>query len=150
MPRRIVLIQGHPDPAPERFDWLVPGLRSAKLEALIRTLPQHLRRQVMPAAEYARALDERLKPDDGALLPAMCEALQQMTGVRLTADDFATDKLDAYLLPRLQLEDDKGKLLGVANTLDGLHVFADNGTVIGNAQDFWGSVPVVWIRGAET
>ncbi|NKF21193.1 ATP-dependent RNA helicase HrpA [Solimonas marina] len=115
----IPLAQVHQLP-PERFDWLVPGLRSAKLEALIRTLPQHLRRQVMPAAEYARALDERLKPDDGALLPAMCEALQQMTGVRLTADDFATDKLDAYLLPRLQLEDDKGKLLGVANTLDGL------------------------------
>ena len=38
--------------------------------------------------------------------------------------------------------------------LDGTYHYAvgiaDNGTVIGNAQDFWGSVPVVWSRGAET
>ncbi|WP_043114476.1 ATP-dependent RNA helicase HrpA [Solimonas soli] len=115
----IPLAQVHQLPA-ERFDWLVSGLRAAKIEALIRTLPQHLRRQVMPAAEYAQALASRLTPDDGALLPAMCQALQQMTGVRLEPDDFAPAKLDAYLLPRLQLENEQGAILGVANTLDGL------------------------------
>jgi ATP-dependent helicase HrpA len=115
----IPLAQVHQLPA-GRFDWLVPGLRAAKIEALIRTLPQHLRRQVMPAAEYAQALASRLTPDDGALLPAMCRALQQMTGVRLEPSDFAPAKLDAYLLPRLQLENEQGAILGVASTLDGL------------------------------
>ncbi|WP_051278013.1 ATP-dependent RNA helicase HrpA [Solimonas flava] len=115
----IPLAQVHQLPA-ERFEWLVPGLRAAKLEALIRTLPQHLRRQVMPAAEYAQALNARLTPDDGALLPAMCTALQAMTGVRLEPSDFAPDRLEAYLRPRLQLENDKGAVLGVADTLDGL------------------------------
>ncbi|HET8880931.1 MAG TPA: ATP-dependent RNA helicase HrpA, partial [Solimonas sp.] len=115
----IPLAQVHQLP-PARFDWLVPGLRAAKLEALIRSLPQPLRRQVMPAAEYAQALHARLSPEDGELLPAMCRALQQMTGVRLEPSDFAPDKLDAYLKPRLQLENDKGAILGVADTLAGL------------------------------
>ncbi|MFT4045069.1 MAG: ATP-dependent RNA helicase HrpA [Solimonas sp.] len=115
----IPLAQVHQLP-PSLFDWLVPGLRPAKLEGLIRTLPQHLRRQVMPAAEYAQALHARLTPDDGELLPAMCRALQQMIGVRLEASDFAPDKLDAHLRPRLQLENDQGAILGVADTLDGL------------------------------
>src|SRR3546814_7976479 len=61
-----------------------------------------------------------LAPADGALLPAICSSLQQMLGVRLSPDDFALDKLDSHLLPRLQLENDKGAILGVANTLDGL------------------------------
>src|SRR3546814_645662 len=74
----------------------------------------------MPAAEYAQALSARLTPADGALLPAICASLQQMLGVRLSPDDFALDKLDPHLLPRLQLENDKGAILGVANTLDGL------------------------------
>src|SRR3546814_12328774 len=38
----------------------------------------------------------------------------------LFRSDFALDKLDSHLLPRLQLENDKGAILGVANTLDGL------------------------------
>src|SRR3546814_19855011 len=57
---------------------------------------------------------------DGALLPGICASLQQMLGVRLSPDDFELDKLDSHLLPRLQLENDKGAILGVANTLDGL------------------------------
>src|SRR3546814_14095796 len=43
-----------------------------------------------------------------------------MLGGRLSPDDIALDKLDSHLLPRLQLENDKGAILGVANTLDGL------------------------------
>src|SRR3546814_6943981 len=43
-----------------------------------------------------------------------------MLGGRLSPDDVALDKLDSHLLPRLQLENDKGAILGVANTLDGL------------------------------
>ncbi|SEQ30201.1 ATP-dependent helicase HrpA [Solimonas aquatica] len=115
----VPLAQVHQLPA-EIFDWLVPGLRAAKIEALIRSLPMHLRRQCTPAAEYAQALHQRLDPAQGALLPAMCEALQAMTGVRLEPGDFSPDRLEAHLRPRLQLEDAKGQLLGVGETLEQL------------------------------
>src|SRR3546814_10710241 len=40
----VPLAQVHQLPA-EIFDWLVPGLRAAKIEALLRTPPQPLRRR---------------------------------------------------------------------------------------------------------
>ncbi|MGB0213522.1 ATP-dependent RNA helicase HrpA, partial [Algiphilus sp.] len=76
-----------------RFDWLVRGLRPALFEALLRSLPGKLRRRVTPAAHFADALTERLGPDDGALLPAVCAALADMCGAELHPEDFDRERL---------------------------------------------------------
>ena len=103
------------------FDWLVPGLRTAKIEGLIRTLPNALRRYCTPAAEYARALAERFEPPpERPIVEAMAEALKSMTGAAITPESFAPDKLESHLVPRLQLEDAQGKLLGTGNSLASL------------------------------
>jgi ATP-dependent helicase HrpA len=99
------------------FDWLVPGLAAAKIEALIRTLPMHLRRQCTPAAEYANAIAASTSSEDGALLDAICARFAAMTGVSLRPADFAPDKLEAHLKPRIVLEGPDGKTLGEAETL---------------------------------
>ncbi|MDP3856846.1 MAG: ATP-dependent RNA helicase HrpA [Stagnimonas sp.] len=103
----------------DRFDWLVPGLLSGKIEALIKTLPQHLRRLCQPAGEYARAIVESSAPE-GALLDVVCTRFKAMTGVTLTPDDFAPDKLPAHCRPRLLIEDARGEVLGEAESLDEL------------------------------
>ena len=100
-----------------RFDWLVPGLLPAKIEALIRTLPMQLRRLCTPAAEYANAIAASTTPDSGELLAAICARFHSMNGVTLTPADFAPAKLEAHLLPRLLLEDAAGKALGEASSL---------------------------------
>ena len=102
------------------FDWLVPGLRVQKIEGLIRTLPNHLRRLCTPAAEYAQALAARLDPPPGPILESICGAFQAMTGVQLKPEDFQPGKLDAHLIPRLQLENEKGDVLGSGASLDAL------------------------------
>ncbi|HEY0975469.1 MAG TPA: ATP-dependent RNA helicase HrpA [Solimonas sp.] len=99
------------------FDWLVPGLRTAKIEALIRTLPQPLRRAATPAAEYAAAVSARIADGEGELLARVVDALRAITGTAVTADDFQPGKLDAHLRPRLQLEDAQGAILGRGATL---------------------------------
>ncbi|MGQ0622480.1 MAG: ATP-dependent RNA helicase HrpA [Panacagrimonas sp.] len=104
----------------ERFDWLVPGLLPARIEGLIRTLPQNLRRFCTPAAEYASALANSLSPDEGALLPAICARFKTMTGVELRPADFSPAKLAAHLSPRLVLEDANGKRIAEAAGLDEL------------------------------
>lgn len=102
----------------EIFDWLVPGLRVQKIEGLIRTLPNSLRRYCTPAAEYARALTERFTPLPAqSITEAMAVALRAMTGVTITPENFQPEKLEAYLRPRLQLEDERGRLLGSASAL---------------------------------
>jgi ATP-dependent helicase HrpA len=99
------------------FNWLVPGLLAAKIEALIRSLPMQLRRQCTPAAEYAAALAASLTPDDGDLLSAVCARFKAMNGVSLTPADFDGSKLEAHLRPRLLLENAGRAPLGEAETL---------------------------------
>jgi ATP-dependent helicase HrpA len=107
---------------PEPFDWLVPGLRVARIEALIRTLPQNLRRYCTPAAEYATALSARMSPQDGDFLAAICRHFNAMTGVRLDPGDFSPDKLPAHLKPRLLVENDEGGIVAEAESLQQLQL----------------------------
>ena len=100
-----------------RFDWLVPGLLPAKIEALIRSLPMHLRRQCAPAAEYASAIANSIQPGREELLTAVCKRFEAMNGVRLTPADFDLTRLEPHLHPRLLLEDEQGRKLDQAATL---------------------------------
>ena len=103
----------------DQFDWLVPGLLVGKIEALIKTLPNHLRRLCQPAGEYASAIAESAPPK-GPLLLAVCMRFKAMTGVELRPEDFAPDKLPAHFKPRLVAEDAQGKVLGEAESLHDL------------------------------
>lgn len=107
-------------PPADAFDWLVPGLRAARIEGLIRTLPQNLRRYCTPAADYAAALAERMQPDEGDFLAAICKHFHSMTGVKLAPEDFSPDKLPAHLKPRLVVEDAGGKIVAEAESLSQL------------------------------
>nr|WP_275949332.1 ATP-dependent RNA helicase HrpA [Nevskia ramosa] len=100
-----------------RFDWLVPGLLPAKIEALIRSLPMNLRRLCTPAAEYANAIANAANPASGELLDAVCARFKDMNGVLLKPDDFAPAKLEAHLKPRLVLVGADGKAMGEAESL---------------------------------
>ncbi|MGH8516978.1 MAG: ATP-dependent RNA helicase HrpA, partial [Panacagrimonas sp.] len=103
---------------PTRFDWLVPGLLAMRIEGLIRTLPQPLRRHCVPAAEYAAALTNSLDPESGGdLLESICARFKAMTGLLLRPQDFAPDKLDPHLHPRLVLEDVQGRPLAESDSL---------------------------------
>jgi ATP-dependent helicase HrpA len=107
------------------FDWLVPGLLPDKIEALIRTLPQPLRRLCQPARDYAEAIAAREAPSR-PLLDAICASFASMTGAVLKPTDFAPDKLPPHLKPRLLAEDAHGKPLGEADTLEALQAqFSD-------------------------
>ncbi|MDO9224894.1 MAG: ATP-dependent RNA helicase HrpA [Pseudomonadota bacterium] len=46
---------------PARCEWLVPGLLQEKITALIKTLPQSLRRAFVPVPEYAKAAAAALR-----------------------------------------------------------------------------------------
>jgi ATP-dependent helicase HrpA len=102
------------------FDWLVPGLLAAKIEGLIRSLPNRQRRAFTPAAEFAAAAAARLDMRSGDLLARLCEALTAMTGAAVAPEDFDPERLDAHLRPRFQLEDASGAVLGTADSLHGL------------------------------
>ena len=102
------------------FDYLVPGLRAQRIEALIRSLPMNLRRQCTPAREYADALSARMPIAEGDFLLSMARHFDAMIGVKLKPDDFDIAKLPAHLRPTLVLEDAQGKVLARAESLAAL------------------------------
>ncbi|MGK0410699.1 MAG: ATP-dependent helicase HrpA [Shewanella psychromarinicola] len=102
------------------FDWLVPGLREEKLIALIKSLPKNLRRNFVPAPDYARACYQAMKPFELSMLDTMCKQLLRMSGVRISADDFELTQLAEHLKMNFKIEDDQGRLVAQGRDLEAL------------------------------
>ncbi|HSP74988.1 MAG TPA: ATP-dependent RNA helicase HrpA, partial [Cryobacterium sp.] len=51
--------------SPTGFDWQVPGLRADLVTALIKSLPKSIRRNVVPAGDWAKRLLNELPPAPG-------------------------------------------------------------------------------------
>lgn len=93
------------------FDWLIPGLRHELLVALIKCLPKSLRRNFVPAPNYADALLQSINPADGPLLAVMTQRLKRMSGITIPDDAWELTELPVHLKMNFKVVDDKGKLL---------------------------------------
>ncbi|WP_083291247.1 ATP-dependent RNA helicase HrpA [Corynebacterium sp. HMSC11E11] len=81
----------------EGFDWLVAGLRQELVESLIRTLPKALRRSVVPAPDFAARALASMTPYARPLRESLADALRQLGGTGINADDFDVTKLPPHL-----------------------------------------------------
>ncbi|GAB4291412.1 MAG: ATP-dependent RNA helicase HrpA [Thiohalomonadaceae bacterium] len=99
------------------FDWLVPGLLKDKLIALIKTLPKPLRRNFVPAVNFAEALLGVLRPGEGMLLEAVAQQLKRMSGIEIPADAWQVQELPAHLRMNYRVVDERGKVLGEGRDL---------------------------------
>ena len=100
-----------PQLTPERTDWLVPGLMEEKVEALIRSLPKQVRRELGPAPQVAEKVASELRYGQRPLFVSVAELLTKAAGVRITPDMFVADKLPPHLLLNVRVVDEKGKKL---------------------------------------
>jgi ATP-dependent helicase HrpA len=104
----------------EGFDWLVPALREELVVALIRSLPKELRRQFVPAPEVAAQVVGLLRPRRGRFVEAVAAALSSLRPVRVPPEAFDLSKLPPHLRIRFRVEDERGALLGEADSLAAL------------------------------
>ncbi|GAB2534064.1 ATP-dependent RNA helicase HrpA [Rhodanobacter koreensis] len=88
-----------------RCEWLVPGLLGEKVAELIRGLPKALRRNFVPAPDFARAFVEAESPRDESLARALAAFLKRATGVEVSATEFAGVDLPAHFRMRYRLHD---------------------------------------------
>ncbi|MBA3731853.1 MAG: ATP-dependent RNA helicase HrpA, partial [Gammaproteobacteria bacterium] len=88
---------------PKRLEWLVPGLLKEKIVSLIKSLPKHLRRNFVPAPNFAQACVETLLATDAPLNDALAVALTRMTGVAIPREAWADVALPPHLLLRLEV-----------------------------------------------
>ncbi|MBU2871505.1 ATP-dependent RNA helicase HrpA [Colwellia sp. E2M01] len=102
------------------FDWLIPALREELAIALIKALPKTLRRNFVPAPNYAQACLAAMPVEQGSLHEALAKQLLRMTGVRLPEDAWQDISLPMHLTMNFQVIDDKGKLLKQGRDLNQL------------------------------
>jgi len=102
-----------------RLEWLVPGLLVEKVAELIRGLPKALRRNFVPAPDFARAFVQAIGTSDRdqPLAVALAAWLQRVTAVAVSAADFAIVVLPAHLLMRLNVHDERGQSLAEGREL---------------------------------
>lgn len=113
------------------FDWLVPGLRHELIVNLIKSLPKKLRRNFVPAPDYADACLQDMSMTDKqgqpqALITALSLKLQKMTGVLVEADEWQQDQLLPHLRFNFKVLDHKQTLLAQGRDLQALkHALSD-------------------------
>ncbi len=97
----------------EALGWLVPGLLEEKILHMIRSLPKALRTSFVPAPDVAKKLAEQLAlvAHDRPFSQALCEAMSAIAGERITATQFASEKLPDHLRFLVKVVDDTGKLV---------------------------------------
>jgi ATP-dependent helicase HrpA len=88
-----------------RCEWLVPGLLAEKVAELIRGLPKALRRNFVPAPDFARAFVEAESPRDEPLAKALAAFLKRTTGVDIAAAEFSAVELPPHFRMRYRLHD---------------------------------------------
>jgi ATP-dependent helicase HrpA len=100
-----------------RCEWLVPGLLTEKVAEMIRALPKALRRNFVPAPDFARAFAEAETPRDEPLPLALAAYLARVTGVAVSSSDFASIELPPHLSMNFRIFDDAGLTLAESRDL---------------------------------
>jgi len=108
---------------PEPFNWLVPGMRADLVTELIRSLPKAIRRNVVPAADWAaKALAVMPSEPNGNLLASLAKTLQQLSGTQVSANDFEVSRLPPALRMTYRVLDAGGKTVGLSKDLSELQL----------------------------
>ncbi|CAL9488465.1 hypothetical protein SUDANB21_03197 [Streptomyces sp. enrichment culture] len=104
----------------EGFDWQIPGLREEVVTELIRSLPKPIRRNYVPAPNYAKAFLERAVPLQEPLTVTMARELKRMVGVPFEAEDFDWSRVPDHLKVTFRIVDERRRTLAEDKDLEAL------------------------------
>jgi len=105
----------------ERAGWLVPGMLKEKVQLLLKSLPQKLRRHCVPLPDYAAGFFERnqdpVRFGRGDLIDALIADLHAHTSARVLTTDFKLETLPAHMFMNFKVVDEHGRQLDMGRNL---------------------------------
>lgn len=111
---------------PDRFEWLIPGLRTELITHLIRSMPKQLRRNFVPAPDVAQQARERLEaehcPGEDRLGPSLAKVLQGLRGHVVDPEIFDPSGLPGHLRFTFAVISEKGRVLDSGTDLEELQI----------------------------
>ncbi|MCY0386389.1 ATP-dependent RNA helicase HrpA [Robbsia sp. Bb-Pol-6] len=117
-----------------RCEWLVAGMLKEKVQALLKSLPQKLRRHCVPLPEYAAGFVERHAarvyapsvasgaPLNEGVIDALLGDVRQQKQVQVRATDFKLETLAPHLFMNFKVIDEHGRQLAMGRNLAQLRV----------------------------
>jgi ATP-dependent helicase HrpA len=118
---------------PEGFDWQVPGFREELVTALIKSLPKEIRRNVVPAGDWARKLLSSVpEPVEGpastssatgaSLTQYLADEIRRQTYTPVDPADFDVERVPAHLRVTFAAIDERGKVTASSKVLSSLQL----------------------------
>lgn len=108
----------------EQFEWMIPGLRTELVTALIKSLPKQIRKNFVPAPDVAKnavlKLEKDFSPAQDALLDSLAIVLRRLRGVLVDPAAFNWDAVPDYLRFTFQVRNPQNKILGEGKDLEAL------------------------------
>ncbi|AJX31971.1 ATP-dependent RNA helicase HrpA [Burkholderia oklahomensis] len=103
-----------------RAEWLVPGMLKEKVQLLLKSLPQKLRRHCVPLPEYAAGFVERVGAERfgaGGLVEGLIADIRGETQIATKTSDFKLETLPAHLFMNFKVIDEHGRQLAMGRNL---------------------------------
>ncbi|MET9460967.1 ATP-dependent RNA helicase HrpA [Streptomyces canus] len=104
------------------FDWQIPGLREELVTELIRSLPKPIRRNYVPAPNFARRFLDTAVPLQEPLTVTMARELKRMVGVPFDAEDFDWTRVPEHLRITFRIVDERRRNLAEDKDLEALRL----------------------------
>jgi ATP-dependent helicase HrpA len=104
----------------EAFDWQIPGLREEVVTELIRSLPKPIRRNYVPAPNFAKRFLAQAVPLQEPLDVTLARELRRMVGVPVDAGDFDWSKVPDHLRITFRIVDERRRKLAEDKDLEAL------------------------------
>jgi ATP-dependent helicase HrpA len=104
-----------------RCEWLIPGIMTEKVTQLIKTLPQKLRRHLVPVPEFAAAFCREAPASNTPLLHALARYIREQKQIDVPLDAFRLEQLPPHLLMNFRVVDEHGRQLGMSRNFAQLH-----------------------------
>lgn len=93
------------------FEWQIPGVRRELIIALIKSLPKPVRRNFVPAPNYAEAFLGRVTALEQPLLDALEREFRRMSGVTIDRDAWQWDQVPDHLKMTFRIVDEHNRKL---------------------------------------
>ncbi len=104
-----------------RCEWLVPGMCEEKVQLLLKSLPQKLRRHCVPLPDYAKSFLERALEEKrfgvGDFLDSLISDIRKERGLEIKRTDFRPESLPLHLSMNFRLVDEHGRQLELERNL---------------------------------
>lgn len=103
------------DPVP--FTWQVPGFRDQLVDALVRALPKHLRRLLVPLGDTAADAGRHVSPGAESITDALAEFVSRRAGVPIAPSSFDWDRVPPHLRVSFAVVDSEGRRVAFGKDL---------------------------------